>query len=108
MFKRENGYENEITIENIERFLSVHGQRGTKTLSLMGKNQKIIDALSSNIGQQILHNVMIKMEKILPKIIQLKATDNEIIEYRILSELFNDWSNKIALFERARKEIKEA
>lgn len=111
MFKRnktnENPFEQEITIETINKFRSIHGQSGAKTLSLAGKYLVFTEALSSEIGQEILRDVMIKMEILLEKIIEETASKKEHAEYRVLKDIFNRWAKKIAIFEEAQKKIRE-
>ena len=110
MFNKEdktNPFEQEITVAGIEKFLSVHGQRGAKTLSLAGKQRGFIEALSSDVGQEILKDVMVKMEILLENIIQEKSTNKERAEYRNLRDIFNRWAKKIMLFEEAKKKIQE-
>ena len=107
MFKNANPYENEITIDSIEKFLAIHGQRGAKTLSLAGKQRPFIEALSSEIGQELLRDLMVRMEVILDKIIEETVTKVELAEYRVLRDIFNKWAKRIMIFEETKKKIKE-
>ena len=107
MFNSNDPYDNEITFDRIEKFLAVHGQRGAKTLSMAGKQRVFAQAISSEIGQQLLNDVMVEMEVLLEKIIELKASKTEIMEYKTLRKILNKWTKKIFLFEEAKKKIKE-
>ena len=110
MFKRgdtPNPFEHEITLEDIEKFVSIHGHSVAKTLSLIGKQREFVDALSSDVGRELLNDVMVKMEILLEKIIQEKASKKELAEYRNLRGIFNRWTKRIMLFEQAKKKIKE-
>jgi len=107
MFNSANPYENEITIEGIEKFLSIHGQRGAKTLSLAGKQRPFIEALSSKMGQELLRDMMVRMEVILDKIIEETVSKEELAEYRVLRDIFKKWAKRIMIFEETKKKIKE-
>lgn len=110
MFKRDddvNPFQHEITLDEIEKFLSIHGKRGAKTLSLAGKQRGFINALSSEVGQHLLNDVMVKMEILLEKIIQEKESKQDRAEYRNLRDIFNGWAKKIMIFEQAKRKIKE-
>jgi hypothetical protein len=96
----------EITSEQIDKFMAIHGPKGVRTLSIAGKSRPVKEALSSDIGRTLLHDVMIKMEMLLEKIIQVKASKEELAEYRNLRDILNRWAGKIAIYEQAKKKIK--
>lgn len=97
----------EITLEQIDKFLAVHGNKGIKVLSLVGQLRTFKEAINSGIGRELLNDLMVKMELLLPKIIELSASKNELAEYRVMKSLMDKWSKKIILFEKVKKTIKE-
>jgi len=96
-----------LNAADLQKFLAVHGKKGVKTLSLLGKYQFFHEAMQSTVGQQILNDVIVQMEKLLDRIMEMKATDYEVMEYKTLKGLLLSWSERIAIFERAKKKIKE-
>lgn len=99
--------EDELTPHDIEKFLKIHGKRGVKTLSLLGRNHNVYEFASSEIGTTLLKNTMSQMEQLLNKIIDGKATPEETIEYRVRSEFFVQLTDKIDKYLGVRKKVKE-
>ena len=95
----------EVTPEGVERFLATHGTRGAKTLSLLGRGEKFYNTITSEIGQVLLNDLMVKMEMLLIKIVGLSATDEEKIEYKLAKELFDKWVAKIYQHRRAAEKL---
>jgi hypothetical protein len=93
---------------SVQKFLAIHGKKGVKTLSLLGKNQPFYNAMQSDVGQEILRDVMRKMEILLDKIVAMKASDYEVMEYKTLKGLLLNWSERINAFVNAKKKIKES
>jgi hypothetical protein len=112
-FKKQETFEfkpfesDEITFEQLKKFMAVHGEKGSKTLSIAGKLKPFYTALNTEIGQIILNDLLIKMEVLLDKIIEESATKKDLAEYRVVRKLLINWSNKIALYEETKKKIKE-
>ena len=95
----------EVTPEGVERFLATHGTRGAKTLSLLGRGEKFYNTITSEIGQVLLNDLMVKMEMLLIKIVGLSATDEEKIEYKLAKELFDKWITRIYQHRRAAEKL---
>jgi hypothetical protein len=99
-------WKSEISPDDVEKFLAVHGRRGVKTLSLLSKSSKFYQAISSEIGQELLNEVMVKLELLLNKCIENKASNEEKADYRAYSNIFNEWAKRISFHQKLRKRVK--
>lgn len=95
-----------LSAADVGAFLQTHGTKGTKTLSLLGRNQPAYEAVTSPVGQVILRKVMAQMENILEKITNLEDTAEERIEYKVLKSCFDDWVGIINTQQKAANKIK--
>lgn len=99
-------WDHEVTPSHIENFLAVHGKKGVRTLSLLGKIGRLREALETPIGQALLKEIMTKMEVRLQKIATMEASDEDIIEYRVLNDLFVSYADQIARYYKLADKIK--
>jgi len=76
-----------------------------QSLTLLKQYQPFVDAISTEIGQKLLADLTDMHAKALQKITSLDATDNDKIEYRILTELIKRWSSYINAYENAKNEL---
>ena len=83
------------TFDKIELFLSKTGQKGSDLLSVLGKQVSFIQAYDSEVGQQLLKDVIALMEHHLEAIIEEKATPEERAEFRVLRKILFKWSERI-------------
>jgi hypothetical protein len=96
-----------LTRNEIDDFLKKARKRGERTLSLLGKYQEFIKALSTPIGNELLSDLITKHEILLDKISNLNATDEEKMMYKVVRELILVWSTRIANFNEAVNSIKK-
>lgn len=100
-------WQEEITPADIERFAAVHGtKKASRTLALLNKGSKFNLAIASEIGQELLGELMVKSDILLLKIIENKADDDEKAEYRVVSDIFNRWAKKIGDYQKLRNKVK--
>jgi len=97
----------ELTYQDIQNFLALHGQKGAKTLSLLGQLSDFRQAINDPVGQILIKDLMTKMEALLPNIVLMKASDVEKAEYRAYLNLFMDWINKINKYRNLKTKIKQ-
>jgi len=95
----------EITSASIDEFLRIHGKNGVKTLSLLGRNHDLFEFASSDIGTKLLRGIMVKMEQLLEKIIDGKATAEETMEYGVNARFFNTVADKVSLYLKSQKKV---
>ena len=95
------------TSEEVDRYLIKMKRRGERTLSLLGKHQEFIVAMNTDVGKEILSDLVREHELLLDKIASLGVTDEEKMQYVIVRKMLLLWSEKIAAFENRIKEIKQ-
>jgi len=81
--------------QQIDMFLKKHGRTGSRVLSFLGFHRAFIQAISSEIGRELLKDLMSLMDNRLDLIINMEAGDNEKAEYRAYLKLFNIWAGRI-------------
>lgn len=100
----------EVTNEEIKKFLARTPERGAKILATLAKQEVFADAISSNIGQELLTDLTAKLDSCFEKIVSSK-TDEDIKEARIAfnvyKELSIDWIKKIVEYNKTVNTIKE-
>jgi hypothetical protein len=96
--------------EDISKFLAVHGEKGIRTLSVLGSKQDLEQALKSEVGRFVLTTIMTKMEflsrQMDKKIAEYKKYHNEMTAYNTLKDLFLELLEPIRSSEVLRKRIK--
>jgi len=97
------------TTGDLENYINKVGQpRANKLFSILGKNREFVNALSTTIGTELMKEVVNQMEVLLEKIIEVKATPEELAEYRVLQKISLNWIKRINTYLRGLKDIKAA
>lgn len=91
----------------IDQFIKKHGNKGSKILSMLGYNRKFIMAVASEEGRELLKDIMNQMDAILAKVIDLKANEAELAEYRAYRRIFNKWVTRIAKYNQHIDYVKQ-
>lgn len=99
--------EETIRSRDVETFLAIHGERGKKVLSFLGRMQEFKAAVNTPVGNMMMTYLMERAEYLLDKITLLKASDSEKLEYSVITDLIKTIAKKIANFEKTKKKIKE-
>ena len=86
---------NSVSPEKLRGFLDRNGKAGARVLSILGKTQSFCNAIQTPIGQEILGEVVNRLEHLLEKIIAEKSTPEDRAEYRVLKSLSMKWAEKI-------------
>ena len=95
----------EISNAQYEKFLGTHGNKAGMVISALAKKSKFKEAIESELGQELLSDVLACMEEILPKIINEKATTQEKAEFRALRMISNRWQDKLASYNREAQKV---
>jgi len=90
---------------SLTNYLKLNTTVKQQSLTLLKQYQPFIDAISTEIGQKLLADLTNMHAKSLQKITSLDATDNDKIEYKVLTELIKRWSTYINAYENAKKEL---
>ena len=97
-----------LSQDMIDSFVKRSGEkRANRILTIMGKNQQFVNAISTPLGQEILRDVLVMMEERLDKIASLTATPQETSEYKILKELTEKWRDRINNYITGIQEIQK-
>jgi len=86
--------------EQFERFIAAHGEKANRILTVMAKRAKFMEAIKTDIGQELLIDVAASMETLLDKIIMERATTQEKADFRALRMIMNKWTDKIRAYNR--------
>ncbi len=89
-----------VNHEKFEEFLKTNGKRAAKILSSLGKHQKFVDALSIDLGQELMIDLLTTTEELLDKIIDEKATSEEKAEYRVCKKIYTKWLNRLSEYKK--------
>lgn len=106
---------NRITKQEVGAFLLSMGKKGERTLSVLGKEQDFIAAVSSPIGMEILHEFINRHEELMSRLPLPDVTQDEKAEYRVVrdyllrvSARIRDYNMRVqAMREVANKSKKE-
>ena len=86
-------------------YLKLNATAKQQSLTLLKQYQPFVEAISTEIGQKLLADLTDMHAKSLQKITSLDATDNDKIEYKVLTELIKRWSSYINAYENAKNEL---
>lgn len=89
----------------INRFLETHGQRAVRVISVLAKRSKFKEAIESEVGRELMADVLSNMEDILDKIINETATDTEKADFRAYRGIANKWQDRLAAYNKAVLQI---
>ncbi len=94
------------TREEIELYLKKMGRHGVQTLSTLGKLQPFAECMDSDLGKELLGDLITSHETLLDKISMLTATDEEKIEFKVVKRIIMDFASKINLYNNKIETIK--
>jgi hypothetical protein len=95
-----------ITVEQLERFIEKYGRRATNTMSVLGKYEPFIQAIQTDVGKEILRDDIVRHEILLTKIYNDQADDAEKAEFRYLKRRLLVNAERIQLWLDGLKNIK--
>jgi hypothetical protein len=96
-----------FALDDLEKYVARHGSRNaTRVMSMLGKKLPFVEAIKSEIGQELLKDAIAKLEILLEKGFENTATDDEKAEYRVLKSIVETWSKRIALYTKGVKKLK--
>lgn len=96
-----------IRDDKLRKYLEKFGKRGEMTLSVLGKDIDFIEALNSEIGHELLKDLAERHERLLNVISEIKATDEEKIEYLVVRRMLLEWGSKISNYNKKIDEIQK-
>jgi hypothetical protein len=96
-----------LTKGEADIYLEKMKKRGERTLSLLGQHQSFISAINTEIGKELLSDLIREHELLLNKISSLEVTDEEKMQYRVVRKMILIWSERITAYNNRIKEIKQ-
>ena len=95
------------TKEEIEAYLKKMGKHGMQTLSVLGKLQSFATCMESETGKLFLGGLVVRHEELLQRIAELKATDEEKLEFVVIKRLLLDFADKLNAYDARIEEIQK-
>lgn len=89
----------------IAAFLENTGKRGRDTLTALGKSQDFIDAINTEVGVELLKDLVLMYEENLMKVAELSATDEDKIKLKVTRALLAEWSSRILAYQARVRDI---
>ncbi len=100
-------YENQITVADLEAFVEKQGGRSSKVFSILGKSATYMNAFASEVGQQLLQDGLKYLDERLNKIVNMKAIDDEIAEYRAMKSIMDSWAARVNVYLENHNKVKD-
>ena len=102
----------EITPQTLERFTRKHGAKNcTRIMSVLGKKAAFYEAIRTDLGRELLKDIITKLEILLDKQIEDSSDDpmtqNDKAEYRVLKNLADTWALRISRYRSQVQKLKE-
>jgi len=95
-----------ITQEDVDKYLGRTRKHGERTLSLLGQYQGFIAAIGTEIGKELLRDLIREHELLLTKVADLDVTDEEKMQYKVVRRMLLTWGDRITAYETKLKEVK--
>lgn len=96
-----------IGIDKIAALLDRVGKtRGEQILKFIRKQDKLVDALDSKAGTEILEEAITRLGCLLTRISDSTATDNEKAEYQALRGIVDKWATRITRYQKYLNDIR--
>ena len=96
-----------LSSQVIGAYLAKKGQKANALLSVLGRQQPFIDAMSTPAGRELLDDAITVMQEIMQKIVEETATPQEQAEFRALKKIMARWEQKIHSYMTAGRMVKE-
>ncbi|MFQ5493604.1 MAG: hypothetical protein ACE5DX_05615 [Candidatus Dojkabacteria bacterium] len=96
-----------LSARQIEDFQKKLGRKASPVLKYLSRNVGFYEAFTSPLGEEIIKEHAVNMDKLLEKIYNEEATDKEKAEFRVLKEIglrivkkINAYNNHISSVEK--------
>lgn len=76
-------------------------------VNYLAKNQPFVEATKTELGQELLKDMLNDMDILLAKIIDEKATELEKAEFRVLRKLSHKWIDRINKYTEVHAKFNE-
>ena len=89
----------------IEKYIEEGGRRAKNTLSLLGKLLPFVQAINSELGQELLKDDIDRHEDLLVKMYEENITPQELAEFRYLKMRLKKVSMRVAEYNKGLNEV---
>ena len=97
----------EVTLADIQTHTKRHGRKATsQLLTLLGKRRPLYDIVMSKGGQRLFSVIIERLDELLDRIINNKATTEETIEYRVSVDFLNYSASILSNYEKHSNKLK--
>ena len=96
---------NVLTKEKLDYLKTRGGAAGSRTLKILGENLKFIDALNTDLGFELLKDLVERHETLMMKIGKIDATDEDKIEYKLCQHMINRWASRIKTYQETYQKV---
>ncbi len=94
-----------VTAEMLADYIKRNGSNDEKTRAVLWRYRPFVEAINSEVGKEILKDVITNHERLLLKVADLAATPEETMEYKATQKILLKWAEKIAKYEQSLAEL---
>jgi hypothetical protein len=95
-----------LTLERLEAFIhKVERRRAKDVVAMMSKSQPFIESIRTELGQQLLKDVVARQAELLEKVYDGTLSEDDRHELRALKIIQERWETKIVNFIKVLDEI---
>jgi hypothetical protein len=91
--------------QKVLEYVQTRGVRGKSSIEVLSRGLHFLDVFNTDIGFQLLCDLVMIHSQKLEKICSLEATEYEKLEYKICGELIDKWAQKINTYMKTTHEI---
>lgn len=96
-----------VTLADLESHVARHGKKATsKLLELLGRRKPAYDIIMSPGGSTLFSRVIFRLDELLDLIIEEKASDKDLMEYKTKVEFLRYSTDILKNYEKYRKMLK--
>ena len=95
-------------VDKLIDYVKARGKSGERTIKILGKNLKFLSAFNTEIGTEVLSDVVSMHSQAAEEIIVKGETPELRAKIIVLNELINKWSDKINAYQEALKRVVES
>jgi len=95
----------QISSEQLENYLQRGRKRAIDVVAALGQLDKYLDAVSTEVGQELLRDDVEDFERLLGKIAEESATPEEKAEYRVIKRRIQKMASRIDAYNKYAEEV---
>jgi hypothetical protein len=96
-----------LTSEEYGAYIKIAGRRGQQARETLSKHVAFVQAVQTEVGRELLKDLVNSYEDLLNKLASLQASDEEKMEYKAVRKLLLRWADRIIAYERSLEDVKK-